>query len=164
MNNDVLYLARRTILTKRFVGAIAVAVVGLITMILGFVMMGTGVNWGWVISVMGVGVMLIAGLVALIEAVAMRSNTIEFYEKKYIIKSGVLNKHESEALLTNLVSVSVSQTLGGSMFNYGNVSINVIGKHDIRLTGVKNPHDLKHYIEGLMNKTDMSKVNQVIHE
>ena len=59
---------------------------------------------------------------------------------------------------------SISQGLGGRMFDYGIVHINIVGKHDINLAGVKHPQNLKKYIESIMNKTNMNGINQVIHE
>ena len=156
--SDVLYVARKTMISKKFIGSIFIAILGLAIVISGFVIKG-----GMYISIVGAVVMLVSILVALFEALSQRSNVIEFYEKKYVVKSGIINKHENEALLTNIVSVSVSQGLGGSLFHYGTVRLDVVGKHDVRLVGVKNPHELKKYIETLMNKTDMNNIHQVIH-
>ena len=160
MSEKVLFVARKTMISRKFVWSIFAGIIGLAILILGFVMLKDGPY----ILIVGLVVMAISALVALCEAIVQRSNTIEFYEKKYVVKSGVVNKHENEALLTNMVSVSVSQGLGGSLFNYGTVKIDVVGKHDIRLAGVKKPHELKKYIESIMDKTNMNDVKQVIHD
>ncbi len=162
MSNGVLYVAKRTMITRKFVWSIIALILGLVVLIFGFVLMGKGS--GPAVLFIGLVIMVIAGLFALFIGIAMRSNTIEFYEKKYIIKSGIINKHEDEALLTNLISVSVNQGLGGSLFHYGTVRINVVGKQDIKLIGVKHPHELKKYIQSLMEKTDINNIKQVIQD
>lgn len=113
MNNEVLYATKRTMLTSKFVLGILGLVVGLIILIFGFVVMKN------------------VGPYTIFWGLVMHSNTIVFYKTKYVIKSGVINKHEKEVLLTNLLSVSLNQTLMGRIFDYGTVKINLIGKHNI---------------------------------
>lgn len=161
MNNEVLYVAKRTMLTSKFMLSILGLVVGMIILILGFVVMK---SVGPYITFLGLVIIVISGILCLCEGLVMRSNTLEFYKTKYVIKSGVINKHEKEVLLTNLLSVSLSQTLSGRLLDYGTVKINLIGKHDISLSGVKHPHELKKYIEGLLNKTDVNSLNQIIQD
>ena len=161
MNDKVLFKATRTIITRNFILSIFAMIIGLIILICGFIAMDM---IGSFFIIVGLAVILISGIAALVIGFGMRSNTIEFYENKYVIKSGIINRHENEALLTNIVSVRVSQGLGGRMFDYGIVHVNIVGKHDINLAGVKHPHKLKKYIESIMNKTNMNGINQVIHE
>lgn len=162
MNDGVLYTARRTMITRKFVGCILALIFGVITLILGFVLMGMGS--GDIFIFIGLFIALLGGIAALFEGLTMRSNKIEFYKNKYIIKSGLINKHEDEAILTNLVSVSVNQSLGGRMFDYGTVRINIVGKKDISLSGVKHPQKLKKYIQALLDNTNVNNIKQVIHD
>lgn len=160
MSSEALYTARRTMVTRKFVWCLFIFILGVICLIGGFVLLKSSP----ILLYVGLILMVVSAIFILCEALVMRSNTIEFYEKKYVIRSGVINKHENEVLLTNLVSVSVSQSLGGQMLDYGTVKINVVGKQDISLSGVKHPRELKKYIEKLMEKTEIKNLNQVIHD
>lgn len=160
MSSEALYTARRTMVTRKFVWCLFIFILGVICLIGGFVLLKSSP----ILLYVGLILMVVSAIFILCEALVMRSNTIEFYEKKYVIRSGVINKHENEVLLTNLVSVSVSQSLGGQMLDYGTVKINVVGKQDISLSGVKHPQELKKYIEKLMEKTEIKNINQVIHD
>lgn len=160
MSSEALYTARRTMVTRKFVWCLFIFVLGVIGLIGGFVLLKSSP----ILLYVGLILMVVSAIFILCEALVMRSNTIEFYEKKYVIRSGFINKHESEVILTNLVSVSVSQSLGGRMLDYGTVKINVVGKQDISLSGVKHPQELKKYIEKLMEKTEIKNINQVIHD
>lgn len=166
MNEEVLFTARRTIICKNFIGKAFVAVVGILSFIAGFVLMGMGADVADVsaIFILGAISLLLGGLLAIIEALSRRSNVIEFYDNKYIIKSGLISRHENEAVLTNLVSVNLSQTVSGRLFHYGTIRINIVGKHDISLDGVKYPEKLKGYLQGIINKTNANDFKQIISE
>ena len=77
----------------------------------------------------------------------IKDETISFYNNKVVIRSGILNKHERTTILTPVLSVTVKQTFWGRIFNYGNVYVDVVGKWDINMRGVKNPMEAKAYLE-----------------
>ena len=77
----------------------------------------------------------------------IKDETISFYSNKVVLRSGILNKHEKTTILTPVLSVTVKQTFWGRIFNYGNIYIDVVGKWDINMRGVKNPMEAKAYLE-----------------
>ena len=77
----------------------------------------------------------------------IKDETISFYNNKVVLRSGILNKHEKTTILTPVLSVTVKQTFWGRIFNYGNIYIDVVGKWDINMRGVKNPMEAKAYLE-----------------
>ncbi len=85
---------------------------------------------------------------------------VEFYDSKYILKTGIFSTHEDETIFKGVLSVSVNQTMGGKILNYGTVKADVVGKHNLTLAGVKNPEDLKQYL--LTRKIDASDINHTM--
>ena len=85
---------------------------------------------------------------------------IEFYDNKVILKAGVLNKSENEMVFKGVLSVSVNKSLRGSIFNYGDVRADVVGKNNLTLTSVKKPDELKKYL--LTRKVDADSIQNVV--
>ncbi len=77
----------------------------------------------------------------------IKDETISFYNNKIVIRSGILNKHERTTVLTPVLSVTVKQTFWGRIFNYGNIYVDVVGKWDINMRGVKDPMKAKAFLE-----------------
>ena len=86
--------------------------------------------------------------------------SIEFYDDKIVVKSGVLNKNESQSVFVGVYSVSVSQSFVGRIFNYGDIKVDCPGKWDIDTTGIKDPSELKKYLE---NKISARGMTNIIH-
>lgn len=114
-----------------------------------------GIFWCILLSVL-----IIPIFILIWKIISARHQTIEFYDDKVISHKGVLSKSEKHATLTKITSVSVNQSIGGRIFNYGNVRIDVIGKFDIDLTGIINPNGLKRYLEHKIARSD--ELNQYV--
>lgn len=157
MNKEPKYVAKRTMLSQRFVGSIFVAIVGIaLAIALAVITKSFGVA-----SLVALGIAVIGALVALIEGLRRNACRVEFYDNKYVIKSGLIAKQENQMAFTKIMSVSVDKSFLGAIFNYGNVKIDIVGKNDSILGGVKNPNGLKNYLENLIANPD-TDVKQVI--
>ena len=55
----------------------------------------------------------------------------------------------------------VNQTLFGKIFNYGNVTVDCVGKWDVDTTYIKNPNDLDEYLQTRIIKAPAT--NQFVH-
>ena len=97
-------------------------------------------------------------IIMIFKIIALKAETIEFYDQKVVQRSGILAKQERQSLLTNITSVSVNQSLLGRIFNYGNVQVDLIGKWDINTDGVSNPHILKEFLEDYLSNKNMNQV------
>ncbi len=91
--------------------------------------------------------------------ISIHFHQVEIYPDKVILKKGVLAKSQKQMTLTGILSVSVSKTLIGTIFHYGTVSINTVGRHcDLTLEGIKNPEALKAFLEQLfVNKEEVKQ-------
>lgn len=95
------------------------------------------------------GISAIPLLVMLYKIINILDETISFYNNKVVQRSGILSKHEKTNILTHVLSVSVHQTFIGRIFNYGNITVDVMGQWDIDMRGIKNPRKAKEYLEQL---------------
>lgn len=90
--------------------------------------------------------LIIPVILIIIDCVVSSHETYEFYDDKVIHKSGVFSKHEETILLSGVLDISVSQSVGGRMFNYGDVMVNLVGEAGLWVQGVVEPAKLKEYL------------------
>ena len=83
----------------------------------------------------------------LVKNLSAHHHVITFYKDKYVIKTGIFNTTENESVLKGVLSASLNQSFKGKIFNYGDVTVDIAGKHNIILTGVKNPKPLRDYLK-----------------
>ena len=86
-------------------------------------------------------------IIMIIKIINIKDETISFYNNKVVLRSGIFNKHERTTILTPVLSVTVKQTLWGRICNYGTIHVDVVGKWDINMRGIKNPLEAKAYLE-----------------
>ena len=114
--------------------------------------------WNIVVLVL-FGASVIPLLIMLYRIINILDESISFYNNKVVQRSGIFSKRELTNILTHMLSVSVHQTLWGRIFNYGNISVDVMGQWDIDMRGIKNPRKAKEYLETIAaNGMDMSQV------
>ena len=89
-------------------------------------------------------------LIMIWKIINIKDETISFYNNKVVIKSGILRKNERTTILTPVLSVTVKQTFWGRIFNYGNIHVDMVGKWDINMRGVKNPMEAKAFLENFV--------------
>lgn len=99
-------------------------------------------------------------IIMIIKIINIKDETVSFYKNKVIIKSGIFSKHERTTILTPVLSVTVKQTFWGRIFNYGNIYVDVVGKWDIDMHGVKDPMEAKRFLESFVANGD--SVNPII--
>jgi len=88
-------------------------------------------------------------IIMIVKIINVKDDTISFYNNKIVHRSGIFSKHEKTTILTRVLSVTVKQTFWGRIFNYGTIYVDVVGKWDFNLRGVKNPMGAKEYLEKL---------------
>ena len=84
--------------------------------------------------------------------------SIEFYDNKIVVKSGVLSKQENQSVFGGVYSVNISQSLFGRIFNYGNVRVDCPGKWDVDTKSIKDPSALKKYLEKYITTNGMTNI------
>ena len=86
-------------------------------------------------------------IIMIVQIINIKDETISFYKNRVVIKCGIFNKQERTTIMTPVLSVTVKQTFWGRIFNYGTVYVDVVGKWDINMRGVKDPLKAKRYLE-----------------
>ena len=102
-------------------------------------------------------ILIIPLIVMICKIITIKKEIVEFYDDKIIHKRGWLTVKEDEYVFAGVYSVSVSQGIGGSLFNYGNLKVNVVGSWgDLSLDYVKDPHKAKAFLtKNLIKKADI---------
>ena len=86
-------------------------------------------------------------IIMVIKIINIKDESISFYNNKVVQRSGIFSKYEKTNILTGVLSVTVKQTFWGRIFNSGTVHVDVVGRWDINMSGVKNPMEAKAYLE-----------------
>ena len=100
-------------------------------------------------------------IVQICRTITVKKYRVEFYEDKIIVKSGWLNTQSKQMVFMGVTGVSVSQSLWGNMFGYGDVNIDCVGKWDVDTTDIKNPKALEAYLQ--TRTVQASMTNQFVH-
>ena len=93
------------------------------------------------------GFLIIPLIIMIVKIINIKDETISFYDNKVVERSGIFSKYEHTNILTTVLSVTVYQSFFGRIFNYGNISIDVMGQWDIDMRGIKNPMKAKAFLE-----------------
>ena len=84
--------------------------------------------------------------------------SIEFYDNKIVVKSGVLSKQENQSVFGGVYAVNISQSFIGRIFNYGSIRVDCPGRWDVDTEGIKNPVELKKYLETYITTSGMTNI------
>ena len=102
----------------------------------------------WNYVVFGVlGASVIPLLILAFKIINIKDETISFYNNKVVQREGIFSKREHTNILTTVLSVTVYQSFIGRIFNYGTITIDVMGQWDIDMRGIKDPMKAKAFLE-----------------
>ena len=136
--------------------------------------LASAINILWIIG----SILIVPFFIMLYRIIEVKRYRIEFYDDKVLVYSGVLNVNRKQVAFTGVVSVSVSQSLRGQIYNYGNVEVDCAGSFDnspamggasgfpvggarswgVDTTYIKNPLGLEEYLQ-----TKAVKVQSATH-
>ena len=117
----------------------------------------TVISFWWIIG----SILIIPLIIMIFRIIAVKKYKIEFYDDKIVIYSGLINTNKKQVVFMGVTVTSVSKTLIGHIFNYGDVSVDCVGKWDVDTTGIKNPQALENYLQTKIVK--VSQANQFVH-
>ena len=86
-------------------------------------------------------------IIMIVKIINIKDESISFYNNKVVQRYGIFSKNEKTTIMTPVLSVTVKQTFWGRICNYGTVYIDVVGKWDIQMRGIKRPWQAKEYLE-----------------
>lgn len=102
--------------------------------------------------------LIIPLIIQIVRILTVKAYSIEIYDEKIVTKSGLLNKSENQSVFAGVYSVSISQSLFGRIFGYGDIRVDCPGRWDIDTIGIKNPKDLKKFLETKITAKGINKV------
>ena len=94
-----------------------------------------------------IGASILPLLILVYRVINIKDESISFYNNKVVQREGIFSKREHTNILTTVLSVTVYQSFFGRIFNYGNISIDVMGQWDIDMRGIKDPTKAKEFLE-----------------
>lgn len=86
-------------------------------------------------------------IIMIVKIINIKDESISFYNNKVVQRYGIFSKNEKTTIMTPVLSVTVKQTFWGRICNYGTIYIDVVGKWDIQMRGIKRPWQAKEYLE-----------------
>ena len=97
--------------------------------------------------------------IILIHIWILKRDKTYFYDSKIISKSGLLSNHVQETSFVGISTIRVDQSFWGRMFGFGDLYIDIIGKWDIKIIGVKHPEKAREFLsQYIVNKENITSI------
>ncbi len=106
-------------------------------------------------------ILIIPLFVLVFKIIAAKKYRIEFYDDKIVTYSGLINVQKKQIVFMGVTGTSISKSLMGQIFHYGNVAVDCVGKWDVDTGGIKNPEALENYLQTKIVKASIN--NQFVH-
>lgn len=93
------------------------------------------------------------GLIVLVTALIRRqSSDFAVTNKRVMMKTGVFSARSVELLLSKVEAIAVNQSLGGRLFNYGDIVVTGSGGTEEPFTGIQAPLELRRAVQSVTDK------------
>ena len=93
------------------------------------------------------------GLLVLVTALIRRqSSDFAVTNKRVMMKTGVFSARSGELLLSKVEALAVNQSLGGRLFNYGDIVVTGSGGTEEPFTGIQAPLQLRRAVQSVTDK------------
>ena len=93
------------------------------------------------------------GLLVLVTALIRRqSSDFAVTNKRVMMKTGVFSARSVELLLSKVEAIAVNQSLGGRLFNYGDIVVTGSGGTEEPFTGIQAPLQLRLSVQSVTDK------------
>ena len=126
-------------------GALDLAGAGLL--LFAFLGSGTARDASVPLSVAG-ALLLLAGSAWIVAgAVRWNSTEITLTSRRVLIKTGILNRHTTEILLSKVESVSIEESLSARLFGFGKVTIHGTGGTPETFDRIGRPHQFRRQVQ-----------------
>ena len=90
--------------------------------------------------------------------VAVRSYYTEVYEDRVIDYGGVFNKSKNEHSITKVLGVNKTQSFFGNMFDYGNISVNLVGSRGLLYNGIGDVNKVEQFFKSrIINANELKQ-------
>lgn len=102
------------------------------------------------------------GLIVLVTALIRRqSSDFAVTNKRVMMKTGVFSARSVELLLSKVEAIAVNQSLGGRLFNYGDIVVTGSGGTEEPFTGIQAPLELRRAVQSVTDKQLSASARQM---
>ena len=91
-------------------------------------------------------------LVLVIALIRRQSSDFAVTNKRVMMKTGVFSARSVELLLSKVEAIAVNQSLGGRLFNYGDIVVTGSGGTEEPFTGIQAPLQLRRAVQSVTDK------------
>ena len=102
--------------------------------------------------------LIIPVFIQIARILAAKCYSIEFYDEKMVVKSGVLAKKEDQTVFAGVYAVSINQSILGRIFDFADIKVDCPGRWDVDTTGIKNPTGLKSYLQERITASGLTSI------
>ena len=114
-------------------------------------------TWTFIWTIL-LSVLIIPVFYLIYRIVAVRSHYTEVYEDRVIDYRGVFNKSKSEHSITKVLGVNKSQTFFGNMFDYGDISVNLVGSHGLSFSNIGDVDKVEQFFKSrIINANELKQ-------
>ena len=94
--------------------------------------------------------------VQIFRTISAKKYYIEFYDDKIVEHKGWLNTSAKTMTFNGVTSVSISKSLWGTMFGYGDVVVDAVGYWDVSTDYIKEPEKMAAYLQTRIVKINVN--------
>ena len=113
----------------------------------------------WIFGILFCWLLLIPLIKAIVKTVQFSHVELAVTSKRVIGKTGVVNTKTMDAALNKVQNVSVTQKLGGKIFNYATVKINTAAG-EYTFGAIKHANDFKSILMAQIDQFEEDRLNQ----
>jgi len=105
-------------------------------------------------QVPALSLIVMLGVAALLffDVLDAKSYKYVFYNDRVIVFRGVFTKHQDQVFLSKVLAVRYKQTVGGRIFNYGDVFVDQLGDNDFMCQCIAQPQKLVDALSPLVTR------------
>ena len=91
--------------------------------------------------------LIIPPIIMIFKIIAATKYRLEFYDNKVVEHKGWLSTSSKTITFNGVLSANTSKSFWGTLFDYGTVTIDAVGKWDVATTFIKYPEKLEAYLQ-----------------
>ena len=91
--------------------------------------------------------LLVSIIWILCDLLVIKCEKYDFYDNKVVYSKGVFNRKVQITTFLGVLSVVIDQSFIGRVCNYGDITVDTVGRWDMDMVSISKPHKLKAYLE-----------------
>lgn len=101
-------------------------------------------------------------VILIITVLTVKKDTWTIKDEKIVHEYGLFSKNEEVIYMKDITECRLNQSLGGRIFDYGDIGFSVIGKRSMIIDAVKHPEPVQKVLRELIEKLRNKDVQEVL--